>query len=137
MEEEEELEKYQEMVLRNKQKPKKSILRDSDSESEADKPKISEDVSKPVAIDSASEDEKPVKVSAKERRALRKAEEEKLKKELLTSRKHNFWGAAKGKVRAKRKKMKTRTRSYIDPISNMLITEEIEETDEEDKEVAA
>jgi len=136
MEEEEELEKYEEIVLRNRQKPKKSIFLDSDSESGADKPEISE-VSKPPATDSASEDEKPAKVSAKERRALRKAEEEKRKKELLISRRNNFWGAAKGMVKAKRKKMKTRTRSYIDNITGMLITEEIEETDEEAEALAA
>jgi len=135
-EEEEELEMFQE-VLRKRKKSKKSILRDSDSESEAaSSQKISEVISKPVDLDSGSEDEKPVKISAKERRASRKAEEEKRKKELLASRKSNFWGAAKDKMRPKRKKTKIRSRNYVDKISGMLVTEEIEETDEEVKEVA-
>jgi len=135
-EEEEELEMYQE-VMRNRKKPKKSVLSDSDSEPEAKKQEeISQVCSKPSAFDSPSEDEKPVKVSAKERRALRKAEEEKRKKELLALRKSSFWGAAKGKVKAKTKKTKVRTRNYIDPVTQMLVTEEIEETDQEAEEVS-
>jgi len=135
-EEEEEFEMYQE-VMKNRKKPKKSVLRDSDSESEAEKKEeISQVSSKPGAFDSPSEDEKPVKVSAKERRALRKAEEEKRKQELLAFRKSSFWGAAKGKVKAKKKKTKVRTRNYIDPVTQMLVTEEIEETDQEAEEVS-
>jgi len=144
-EEEEELEMHQE-ALRKRKKPKTSVL-DSDSESEAGKansglvtgrsqvtPTV---ISKSGFLDSSSEDEKPAKLSAKERRALRKAEEEERQKKLLASRKSNFWGAAKNKVKARKKKTKTRSRTYIDPITKMLVTEEIEETDEEVKEVAA
>jgi len=144
-EEEEELEMHQE-ALRKRRKPKNSVL-DSDSESEAGKANSGlvtgrlqvtpTDMRKPGFLDSSSEDEKPAKLSAKERRALRKAEEEQRQKKLLASRKSNFWGAAKNKVKARKKKTKTRSRTYVDPITKMLVTEEIEETDEEVKEVAA
>jgi len=144
-EEEEELEMHQE-ALRKRRKPKNSVL-DSDSESEAGKANSGlvtgrsqvtpTDMFKPGSLDSSSEDEKPAKLSAKERRALRKAEEEQKQKDLLASRKFNFWGAAKNKVKARKKKTKVRSRTYVDPITKMLVTEEIEETDEEVKEVAA
>merc|ERR1712060_179098 len=144
-EEEEQLEIFQEALIKRR-KPKSSML-DSDSESEAGKansvlvtggsqvtPRV---ISKSRTLDSNSEDEKPAKLSVKERRALRKAKEEERQKKLLASRKSNFWGAAKNKVKARKKKTKARSRTYIDPISGMLVTEEIDETDEEVKEVAA
>merc|ERR1711920_6843 len=143
-EEEEQLEIFQE-ALRKRRKPKNSLL-DSDSESEAGKarpelvtrrPQVTPRVSKSGPLDSSSEDERPAKLSAKERRALRKAKEEERQKKLLASRKSNFWGAAKNKVKARKKKTKARSRTYIDPISRMLVTEEIDETDEEVMEVAA
>jgi len=147
--EEQEEEEAQEMfqdALRKRRKPKNSML-DSDSETETEKPNSElvtgrsqltpKVISKPAPLESSSEDEKPAKLSAKERRALRKAEEEKRRKELLASRKSNFWGAAKNKVNARKKKTKQRSRTYIDPITQMLVTEEVDETDEEVKDVAA
>merc|ERR1711920_465574 len=99
-EEEEALEMHQEAV-RRRRKPRNSVL-DSDSESETGKPnsglvaKTSQVTtrvnSKSGPLDSSSEEEKPAKLSAKERRALRTAEREKQQKELLASRKSNFWG---------------------------------------------
>jgi len=72
----------------------------------------------------ASDDEIPVNVSTKERRALLKAQEKKRKQEVLASRRAKFWGAAESKIPASRKKMNNLTHSYIDPATQKLVTKE-------------
>jgi len=71
----------------------------------------------------ASDDGIPVSASAKERRALLKAQEKKRKQEVLASRRAKFWGAA-SKIPASRKKIKILTHSYIDPATQKLVTKE-------------
>jgi len=139
-EDEEEMAKLQEAQMR-KNRNKKSMLVDSDSETEMTEqkkdPSATTIANSMSALDSASEDEKPVKLSAKEKRALHKAEELKRKKVKLAKRKMNFWGAAKTKLKSKvRKKKKIKTITYIDPETQMLITQDVEVTDDEGVEAA-
>lgn len=104
-EEGQESEHENENGLFKRNKAKKSKLSDSDSDSEGVIPLGAAFGRSQVQPVQESGDEIPIKVSAKDRRVLLKAQEEKRKQEVLASRRVNFWGAAgENSVRLKESK---------------------------------